>query len=43
MTASPYGDMFDVLQQPVASNDVLDLYRVLWLAGDVVLVPSDVH
>jgi hypothetical protein len=42
MTASPYGDIFDVLQQPVASSDVLSLYRVLWLAGDVVLPPSAV-
>ena len=42
MTASPFGDIFDVIQQPVGSEDLLGLYRVLWLVGDVVLSEADV-
>ena len=43
MTASPFGDIFDVLQQirSLTATDippgVLSLYRILWFAGDVIL------
>lgn len=37
MTASPFGDLFDVLQQPAIDLQLLSLYRVVWYAGDVVL------
>ena len=46
MTASPYGDLFDVLQQPSRdgiapiSRATMHLYRVLWFAGDTVLESS---
>jgi hypothetical protein len=41
MTASPFADIFDVLQQPMISADLLEIYRVAWFGGDVIFDATD--